>query len=688
MIGTGTEYCDKMADVEKNEEVSPKDNEKRLAGQDTEDRNCSTQTPIKEVKSVINLSSRTLNSQELAVLSKGLNFVPTVPQNNVMFFVHVEKGLQQLKPCGAINSLRHQIVNILKKGDAGNAITTDNLNSAEREIVRKLSDDTDITFVPADKDRAVVIMDKSHFQTLTDNILNDNSTYKQLENDPTARLQRKHRALLKRLLKDNEIDSTFHKILLVQHPQPPYARVTIKIHNDDIKARLHICTSNTVHHNTALYLSRLLAPLGKTAKSFIADSSEFCKKISTITEPGKLLSYKVVDLFTNVPREEAFAVIRSRVKDSTLDTNLSPDSIIDLINGCITFTYFTWRDQIMQQTHGLPTGSPLSSLISEIYMTHLEETALDTFPVQPTCWFRKVDDTFVILPPSDDPNVLLQHLNSQHTRMQFTMELEEDNQLPFLDVLVQRDDKKLNTSVYRKPSHTDQYLHFSSFHPIHVKKGKISTLTRRAKNICSTPASLDTELDHLRHVFTNYNEYPATFVNQAIKNTLNPTAKPPQQAAPFTIRLPYIGQTSHHIRRLLKQQANIDVIFQRGITLQNLLQATGRPTPTKEPDPAGVVYQIECDCGKSYIGETKRPLTIRIKEHRAKKSKFPTAVAHHLKDNPNHEIKWDNIKVLERNQADCKIRKLLEAVYIKKIRPAINKQKGSPIHKDYDPLLN
>ncbi|XP_071109190.1 uncharacterized protein [Haliotis cracherodii] len=175
-------------------------------------------------------------------------------------------------------------------------------------------------------------------------------------------------------------------------------------------------------------------------------------------------------------------------------------------------------------------GSPLSPIITEIYMTDLEEKALQTSHITPLCWFRKVDDTFVILQQDDDPIALLNHLNAQHPRMQFTMESESKNQLPFLDVLVQKDHKnKLQISVYRKPTHTDKYLHHSSYHPPQVKRGIISTLARRAKNISSTPQLLEAELNHLRTVFTSYNNYPAKLVNQTINSTLNTSDKPPRQ---------------------------------------------------------------------------------------------------------------------------------------------------------------
>ena len=336
-------------------------------------------------------------------------------------------------------------------------------------------------------------------------------------------------------------------------------------------------------------------------------------------------------------------------------------------------------------------GSPLSPIITEIYMTHLEENALKTAPFQPICWFRKVDDTFVMVNANNDPKQLLNHLNSQHPRMQFTMEEEADNKLPFLDVLVQRDQNQLSTSVYRKPTHTDQYLHYTSHHPLQVKKGIISTLTRRAKNISSTPHALETELQHLRHTFIHYNQYPPSLVNNVINSTLRPPRKQPrQQSAPFIISLPYVNPVSHHIRRLLKKQANIDVVFQKGRSIQNLLKANGKPPSTSKQDPSGVVYHIPCECGDSYIGETSRPLQIRVKEHKTsvQNRDSKSAISDHIQVNPDHKILWNNLTILETNRHDFKIRKTLEAINIKRLNPSMNRDNGWLIPLPYHNLIS
>ena len=51
------------------------------------------------------------------------------------------------------------------------------------------------------------------------------------------------------------------------------------------------------------------------------------------------------------------------------------------------------------------------------------------------------------------------YLNSRNQHIQFTVEPEEDNKLPFLDTCVNlNQDGGLTNTVYHKKMHTDQYL--------------------------------------------------------------------------------------------------------------------------------------------------------------------------------------------------------------------------------------
>ncbi|XP_022108452.1 uncharacterized protein LOC110988853 [Acanthaster planci] len=143
-------------------------------------------------------------------------------------------------------------------------------------------------------------------------------------------------------------------------------------------------------------------------------------------------------------------------------------------------------------------GSPLSPVLADLFMEEFEQTALFSADLKPSVWIRYVDDTFVVWPHSpQDLQLFLQHLNSQHNDIQFTMEKEQHGRIAFLDVEVSRlPDGTLSRTVYRKPTHTDRYLNNWSFHHPSIKASVNRTLVRRAYNICDQD-HLEPELHHI-----------------------------------------------------------------------------------------------------------------------------------------------------------------------------------------------
>jgi hypothetical protein len=84
-------------------------------------------------------------------------------------------------------------------------------------------------------------------------------------------------------------------------------------------------------------------------------------------------------------------------------------------------------------------------------MEHFETLVLDSAQPKPTLWFRYVDDTFVIWPHgADGLQYFLTHLNNLRSSIQFTMEIESEGAISFLDILVIRKGTALTTKVYKK----------------------------------------------------------------------------------------------------------------------------------------------------------------------------------------------------------------------------------------------
>jgi len=86
----------------------------------------------------------------------------------------------------------------------------------------------------------------------------------------------------------------------------------------------------------------------------------------------------------------------------------------------------------------------------------------------------------------DTVSELTDHLNQANDTgsIKFTFESEKDNAIPFLDMLIVRQPNgHVKLQVYRKKTHTDQYLHFTSHHPTQHKLSVIRTLFDRSRAI-------------------------------------------------------------------------------------------------------------------------------------------------------------------------------------------------------------
>ena len=110
-------------------------------------------------------------------------------------------------------------------------------------------------------------------------------------------------------------------------------------------------------------------------------------------------------------------------------------------------------------------GSQLGPVIAGIFMIEVETKIIPTVTDRISHWRRYVDDTFVFVKKGCVEHVLAR-LNSFHKNIQFTYAFENQNKLPFLDILLIRRGTKIETTVYRKSTNNDIHLNWDSFAPV------------------------------------------------------------------------------------------------------------------------------------------------------------------------------------------------------------------------------
>ncbi|XP_076039312.1 uncharacterized protein LOC143024398 [Oratosquilla oratoria] len=183
-----------------------------------------------------------------------------------------------------------------------------------------------------------------------------------------------------------------------------------------------------------------------------------------------MVSFDIKSLYTNVSIEGAMNAMKRAL------TNISEDELpikkkdyIELVSLCVNFGAFVFKEQEYIQHRGLAMGSPLSAVMASLYMETLEVDKFIRIIGRGSKWFRYVDDILVIMPEESNINNKLRMLNDVNEHIQFTVEMEMERKLPFLDTLIHREDSSAKLSVYRKPTNRDDFIHYLSRHSTRTK---------------------------------------------------------------------------------------------------------------------------------------------------------------------------------------------------------------------------
>ena len=213
------------------------------------------------------------------------------------------------------------------------------------------------------------------------------------------------------------------------------------------------CGSPT--YQLSKYLTNVLKPLTEESRHKLQSTENFIDAIKTIQIPDdhKLVSFDVKSLFTSIPLQLALDCTENAIKNSTAELPLPTDDIMDLLNLCLTSTYFQYNGKHYKQLHGTAMGSPVSVVVAEIVMQNIEEQALATYTRTIPIWLRYVDDTFTAV-HKDGIDDFHERLNRQNADIQFTKEIEENGKIPFLDLLGHSQQQQTTNDCLQK---TDTY---------------------------------------------------------------------------------------------------------------------------------------------------------------------------------------------------------------------------------------
>ena len=128
-----------------------------------------------------------------------------------------------------------------------------------------------------------------------------------------------------------------------------------------------------------------------------------------------------------------------------------------------------------------------------IFMAVLEEEILEQATKKIRLWIRFINDIFMIWNHTlVELDQFIEDLIIFHPTINFTKEVNEVGLL-FLDTFVYKEDRKLKTRVYCKPTDNKQYLLYTSCHPRQHRDSTPFSLLIWARRICSKETEFEIE---------------------------------------------------------------------------------------------------------------------------------------------------------------------------------------------------
>jgi hypothetical protein len=381
-----------------------------------------------------------------------------------------------------------------------------NLSKDELMIIRKISKNKDIVITKADKGNAVVIRNHSDYIKKMEEILCDKSKFECLEDDPTIDRELKLQSKLYYLWKKGSISNEVYKQTRPSGSKCGTLYGLSKVHKEGHPERPIISTIGTYSYALAKWLVSIIKPINDEAKFTVKDTFKFCEKLKECSQLHslKMVSFDVKSLFTNVPTDEVIEIILDRafsddfrskvtkrkyvyqkdskpkskeidknkiqrVKDNTIRhrskkvtvefevetyKGLERHEFKKLLEIALKKSHFQFKGNWFDQIDGVAMGTPLGPPVSDKFMDWFESKYMEIIEQYGVfLWLRFVDDVFILIDDNDNfenAKALLNTLNSKHKNIEFTMETEINNELPFLDVLIKRDTFGFHTTVYRK----------------------------------------------------------------------------------------------------------------------------------------------------------------------------------------------------------------------------------------------
>ncbi|XP_055604770.1 uncharacterized protein LOC129753003 [Uranotaenia lowii] len=492
-----------------------------------------------------------------------------------------------------------------------------------------------IIVLEADKGNITVMMNREDYDRKMLALIEDQNTYSSLTRDPTTGFQTKNNEFAKRLADLKLINRATELKLKTYKATAPCIYGTPKAHKEGLPLRPVVPCMTSPSYQLSKHVGRILQA-SINSKYNVKDSFEFCEFINDVVLPPDhiLVSFDVVSLFTCIPRDLVLSNIINNWDAIKKNTNINLDMFLEIVNFCMTCSYFRYKNKFYKQIYGTAMGNPVSSPIADFVMESLLDNVTRTLDFQIPVLRKYVDDLLLAL-PREHVEKVREKFNQYHPKIQFTVEIESNCRLPYLDlVLIRQPDQSIKTEWYQKSIASGRFLNFRSAHNTRLKINTALNFIKRVKNF-STNVPPE-EAIKLIHENLRINDYPKTLINRLIRKANETDTPQNTQDTPtqhYRSILHIDGLTAKVIRALKTDYPHVRIGTTQKHTIRSLLPVV--KDPISPIDRSNVVYHIPCagaperdeECSKCYVGQTSYKLRTRMSKHKCDVTKLKRILA-------------------------------------------------------------
>ncbi|MEL7308412.1 MAG: hypothetical protein AAGK05_11445, partial [Pseudomonadota bacterium] len=268
--------------------------------------------------------------------------------------------------------------------------------SRDLKISRKFVDDNDLAVVATDKTSRLCVTSNAEMTNRTENILEDNSTYKMLNNSKKVALEKQANKLIDNVYK-NKLSKSNLQRLHSTGSQPANFYALIKDHKNKSNGFFPLRPIASVHSTPTNKIDwicgRILNQLVQYVPAHLPSSSALIEDFKNLSNSylnadSVFVSLDVVNLYPSVPISSALKVVSNFAREhwSKIDTlNMSEEQFLKLLT-FVSYNYeIQYNNKVYLQIKGCPMGSHYAPPFAIIFMNHVESKALTLLQTEFNC---------------------------------------------------------------------------------------------------------------------------------------------------------------------------------------------------------------------------------------------------------------------------------------------------------------